>query len=535
MAEETQDVTPQSVQAVIDGSGAPLAVRKQAWDAFATSKSPKEFKTSMDKLLIPKKLKSQLWDMKATVMNQGEVPDPPDMTNRVKLKGMHTATGGTGEPNTILGGMYNVGMGTATGTVRLLEPSAQDKFEQGGNVVEKLAKRNPATRMVRDYSQSAERLSPQLGEQRKKGETAKSIVTGAAMFNPFAAGTVADINDMESEGRNREAIGTGIASIIGLLAGKGRGRKNPFNLREFSGVGDATKNYRANKLTYAIGGERDIARVVVPIIDEEVKKSGGVKTIKDLGDRLDGALSARETKFNVGLQKLMQSNQPYALTDSVRRILLDAANDLPTKAVTERAALRREANKYYGQKSFSELDKERKYEGTLASQLYGASASDQMAAAHAGTAKNMHKIVADAVRDLLYDEMQSRLGGEWSKLKKEQSHLIKIKDQLEKHITKMADAEGIMKGAPLSEKVGLSVHGGTHGMTPRAHIRGLLGGGPEKAANTAAKKAFGGSRVNIPDIDLKTGQRMSRAVTPAHARRAVVLAMPITRLSEDEK
>lgn len=513
MAEETQDVTPQSVQAVIDGSGAPLAVRKQAWDAFATSKSPKEFKSSMDKLLIPKKLKSQLWDMKATVMNQGEVPQVPD--TGIKRPMTTFGMAGAVKPDSVAHGALERGAQAMEGAEGLLDPRAQDKFEKGGNVVEKAAKRNPATRIVRQYKHSAERLSPQLGEQVKKGENARAIVTGAAMFNPFAAGSVADINDLEDRGRNKEAIGVATFDVLNLLAGKGRGRKNPFSPGKFAGITDATKDFRVNKLTYAAGEGTNDFKLALPDIEKTIAKSGKPKTVGELEKVVTETSKNLESEFNTALQPIRGAR---VMPDTIAQGLLKKAN-APNLAKTaegrmERNALRKAAIDFQRPWTIEELNLERmrRYSQRMASK----SNVGQMQSARSSVDTAIDQIVEDGTREIVYGELQKTTGKDYGALKKRQSSMLSIQDNLHDRVTKLADAQSKLKGAPFSEKVGMSVHGGTHGATPRAHIRGLFGGGPEKSANSAVKSAFGSSK-------------------SAQARRAVVLAMPITRLREDEK
>lgn len=80
-------------------------------------------------------------------------------------------------------------------------------------------------RMLEGQAGAETEAAHQIGEEVHNGEIARPIVTGLSMLDPFATGSVTNVNRLEDEGRNREAIGQGGFDIGTLAAGSKPGGK----------------------------------------------------------------------------------------------------------------------------------------------------------------------------------------------------------------------------------------------------------------------------------------------------------------------
>lgn len=93
-----------------------------------------------------------------------------------------------------------------------------------------------AVRAIRGQVQAEKQLAPQLVEQAKAAtlshvgqnpiraaipslEDARAMTTGLSMLNPFASGSVANVNQLQDEGRPDQALGEGAADALFLGAG----------------------------------------------------------------------------------------------------------------------------------------------------------------------------------------------------------------------------------------------------------------------------------------------------------------------------
>src|SRR5439155_4382029 len=121
---------------------------------------------------------------------------------------------------------------TAKGFRQMVAPTEEEEAEQ-------LRTHTPGG-IISGVKETYKAGGRQAKQQFQSGEYARSAVTAGAMLNPFATGSVTDMNRMIDQGRYREAIGAGVVDALMLWAGSRTG-KTP------------TTAQRINKLTSAIG------------------------------------------------------------------------------------------------------------------------------------------------------------------------------------------------------------------------------------------------------------------------------------------
>ncbi len=426
------------------------------------------------------------------------------------------------DESSVPGGFVSRAGQAMEGVTSLANPKAQDEFEKGGSFVSKVAKRNPGTRLVRQYKQSADRLAQQAGEQEFRGEKARAFNTKLAMFNPLAAGSVADINQQMDEGQFKKAYGTALFDVLNLVASK----PSKYSESRFP-LSQAGREFKVGKLAYAAGEGAENFRRTLPDIEQTIKKTGNPpKTVGQLKGVIEETGKALESEFNTALQPI-RSNKLVPI--DISQDLYNKANR-PNLAKTaegraERLALRRAALDFQRPWTIEELNLERmrRYNNRLESK----SGVGQMQAVRSSVDTAIDQIVENGTRDIVYRELGKATGKDFRSLKQRQSALLDLQDKLHKRIDSLADQQMKHQGAPFGEKASTTVHAGSHGATPRVHLRELFSKGPEAHANKAVQKAF--TRSNARSIATEAGKR---AIRPAI--KAAIMAAPIERL-QDEK
>lgn len=135
-----------------------------------------------------------------------------------------TSTSTSTSPNSIVGGI-----GRRVGGI--LKGVGQTFFgppQPGENIITA----TPAARIVRGVYQSAKQAGGQAAAQAKEAaaippgnktikalEYARALNTGLAALDPFASSTVANVNELQDEGRTREAVGEAIPDTALLALG----------------------------------------------------------------------------------------------------------------------------------------------------------------------------------------------------------------------------------------------------------------------------------------------------------------------------
>lgn len=132
-------------------------------------------------------------------------------------------------PNSFLGGVGR--------RLSSMVPTAPQTISEGLKNVPWLG---PIPQALMGVAQNIKQLGPQLVQQAKQGQAshqpgdilpnlndARTAVTAASMLNPFAAGSVANVNQLQDEGRGSEAAGQGLTDAALLAAGGAASRVIP--------------------------------------------------------------------------------------------------------------------------------------------------------------------------------------------------------------------------------------------------------------------------------------------------------------------
>lgn len=411
-------------------------------------------------------------------------------------------------PNSVLGGFVRRGVANVKGAVQTFGPQQPD---------ESALTSIPGVRIAKGLYQGAKQAYGQAqGQYGQAIEAAKAgdipgaalrygqaAVTGLSIADPFATGPVTNINQLESEGRSKEALGQGAFDALTLYAGKKMGAKP-----------SPTKTI--NKLAYATDAEsiRPLTKILSDLQETvEQSKSGPPRTVGQLLTTVQDTFRRLDNKFNVAVQGM--GNAPINLQD-IADALKQKANDMPRAGSAEAQALRNEARLYDGQMTNArELNADRMLRNGRLQGFYNKGMNAQAAALRSNAENMVDEIVADKARDVLYGELDKRFPGQdFQDLKLKESSMKEILGHFKDHVEKLEATQAKGAGEPVFSKTPIttSVHPG--GFTPRIHgIQKLLPGrGPLGSANTATASAF--------------------EPTPAASlRRAAVLALPVSSLT----
>jgi hypothetical protein len=324
---------------------------------------------------------------------------------------------------------------------------------------------------------------------------ARSGVTALSMLDPFATGSVTNVNKLEDQGRNREAIGQGAFDVLTMLAGGKTGR----------GPSEAKS---LNRVAYATGAE-DVGALtkIMPELRETIAQTGKPNTVQDLAGAIQKTSERLDQKFNAGLTQVAADK---IVPDQIADALESKANSLPRTASDEAQALRAEAKSYRQTWTIRELNAERMYRNGLARGFEQKGAVAQMGAMRSNAQSMIDKLAADTARDVLYDYMEKKIpGGNWRELKQKQAAILGMTDHMAEHIQKLESGSAQKAGAPMRSKMGVSaVVTPTRGPHPFLHFP--MTGTPQGWANTASRTAFG-------------------PTSAATTRRAAILAMPLSQ------
>src|SRR5580692_11363376 len=201
---------------------------------------------------------------------------------------------GNPPPDSVVGGALRRGKQELTGLVDTFGPQ-----REGENAITSI----PAYRMGKGLVEGEKEAASQTKKQFKEagevkgdpvikaGKYARAGVTGLSMLDPFATGSVTNVNRLQDQGRYKEAIGAGAFDVLTLLAGKLTG-------------GEKTTASKVDKLGFASGGAESAIELSLPEIEKTVKDLGKQpKTIGEFGETVQSTLTRLDQQFNTALSK----------------------------------------------------------------------------------------------------------------------------------------------------------------------------------------------------------------------------------------
>jgi hypothetical protein len=415
------------------------------------------------------------------------------------------------DPNTVVGGALRRARDVAKSIYQTVAGSPTPEEQQHGALTDRAgaALQRPALVAQRVGKGLVEGEKQAFGQVREQAKAAGTIhgdpiqkglaytragVTAASMADPLATGSVTNVNKLEDQGRNPEAIGQGVFDALTLLAGKKAGSA-PSEAKTLSRAAYATDVENVANL-----------QKIMPELRETIAQVGKPNTVQDLAGAIQKTSERLDQTFNTALARVANDR---IIPDDVASALEAKANALPRTASGEAQALRAEAVHYRQQWTIGELNSERMYRNGLARGFEHKGGVAQMAAMRSSGQTMVDKIAADTARDVLYDYMERKVPGvDWRQLKQKQAAILDMSDHLVDHVRKLEAGSAQKAGAPLRSKLGVSaIVTPTRGAHPFLHFP--LTGTPLSWANTAARTAFG--------------------PTPAAlARSRAILAMPLT-------
>lgn len=338
------------------------------------------------------------------------------------------------------------------------------------------------------------------------GNFSRAAVTGASMLDPFATGSVTDINTMEDQGRNREALGTGAFDALTLLIG---GLKSK----------TLTPQRSSMLMSGATGGDVLKYGQVVKDMGETAAALGKPTTVGGLAENLYKTGEHLETEFNKA--KLPVANMkvmPTAIVSRLDKIISDHPNWAQTAAGRK---MIRNINKVKIQYSkpwtIDQLNAERMDEGAGLRAYYGKDAGSKMGSQRTDIDMAVSKAVRDGSAEVVYGEVgRANPGLDVQALKNKQSAIIELRNQLEGKVDELANKQARSKTSTLREKV-----------SPHAYVSphrvGIYAGGmrpdvpPLDIANAKVARAFKGPATAGA---MASGARRSIMTLPLSAMRA---------------
>lgn len=346
-------------------------------------------------------------------------------------------------------------------------------------------------------------------------EFARSAVTGASLFNPFATGSVVDANRAADEGRLRESIGAGAFDLLTLWGGRKFG-KTP------------TTAGRINKLASAVGetGEtvKNLERTL-PEIEQTAKQAGKPVTIGALGENFRTSLNRLQSEFSSVFDPI-KHNRAYtpAIKNHIDRIIRENPNLAGTaEGRQELAAMKKVLREYDKPQTLEFMNLERARLRKQMRAYYAAPPTDK-AARLAGDAEfRAKKVVADSYSETVNDHLAQQGGKPQSYydiLRQKQEAFLDLNDHMDTQVEKLRDKQAAKSGRTIGER--LRPHAYMSGAGPRVHLpfgEAVPAEGATDVASRKVRQAFGPTR---------KGQ----------ATRAAILALPVSHLAtagEDAK
>jgi hypothetical protein len=420
----------------------------------------------------------QAWDEKGNPVSHVDAAVAP-ATETNPTTGITTPAGSTGDDSSsILGGMARRLGQTVSGAYHAVVDPATTPAEKTADFVLPSAGK-VAVRAAKGFADTEATAGKQMVDQTKKGQFARAAVTGASMFDPFATGTVTDINRMEDEGKNREAIGAGLVDGLSLLLGQ-RLTEGP------------TARQQLARLTTAVGDTGTALKDSLPEIGNTIKAgSAPPKTlgefesvVKETGRRLD-------TEFNNAIAPVARKPvMPIEIEQRIRQLITpDMAKTAEGRAKI--AEINAAALEYQQPWTVNELNAARMTKNNELAAFYNKGGLSQMAATKSNLQVAIDKAVRDGAAEIVYNEMgAAHPGQDFSQLKKSQGALMNLQDGLQDRINTLTNKQLEIEGKTLSERTKVRVVGSLHGIRGYAS-EAATQVAPLEAANNAVNRAYG--------------------------------------------
>lgn len=390
--------------------------------------------------------------------------------------------------NSVVGGAFRRGVETVKGIYHTIADKPRGPEEEILKAMGLLGQPDViARRILKGWYETEKQAAKQTKEQFKSAQAvqgdplAKTLrygqaaTTGLSMLDPFATGSVVNVNQKEAEGRNKEAIGAGAFDLLTLLVGRKTGEPNA-----------ATS---VNRLGFAAGGAEESLEAALPEFKKTIAVVGKPNTLGEFADVVDATASRIDARVDTALSQMPKGKTIVPI--DIANALEDKADAMPPTAEGQAIAdeLRSAANDYNKAWSYDELNAERKLRGDF----YNKSGKSQRIAARSSAQGMIDKIAGDAARNLLYDEMERKFpGGDFHRLRTVEKSVIDVRDQLESYTKTLKHAQAIEKGKPMFASR-LPVYGTATpgGAIARVHVN-LPHRSPMSAANAAVRGAFKG-------------------------------------------
>jgi hypothetical protein len=414
------------------------------------------------------------------------------------------------EDQGVLSGFVNRVVGTAKGIKSMVMPSeAEDVEAQKSHLPSQIgATYREGARQSKEQFQQGLAAAKEGNVESSVREFGRAAVTGASLLDPFATGSVVDINRAADEGRLRESIGAGAFDVLTLWAGKN--------------VGSAPN--KINKLTSAIGetGEtvKNLERVL-PDIEQTARSMGKPQTIGDLADNVRATLSAKQTEFNRAFDPI-KHNRAYtpAIKNHIDRIIRENPNLAKTpEGRAELNALQRIQRQYDHSWTLEDMNLERSRLRKQMRTLYDAKPTDAAAKMKLDAELRAKKVVADSFSETVNDHLAHVTGKDrayYDILRQKQEALMDLNDHLDSQVEKLRDRQAAKAGRTLGER--LKPHAYMSAGGPRVHVPFGEAIPAEGATDVSSRKI----RQAFPSA----GRRAAQLGT-----KAAVLALPVSHLA----
>jgi hypothetical protein len=417
------------------------------------------------------------------------------------------ATTAPSQPNSVIGGAVRRMVGASRGIMETIgKPLTPEEVPnpRARNIIQGTGIGPGLLRAGRGLLNTEKEAAGQARKYESTGQRGRAAITAMSMANPLATGSVVDINKMEDEGRQREALGAGAFDVLSLWLGKKIGEEGI--------TGKVGKAKQTNKLAFATGGGAQEYPKVLNDLEQAAKRLGPPKTVGDLHKLVKDTLQHTETEFNLALQPM--AGRQLVPLDVVNRIKANINSAMMQTADGQRMArlLNNIAVDYQKPWTLGDLNQERMNATARLRAFHAAGPNAQTANLHTNARVMADKAIEESTKDIVY----GALGPRYRALKLRQSALKTINDQLNTQVDKLANAQAAAKGKPMfgSESVQGYAYP-TKGVGIRAHIH-LPRTGPQTTANRAVRQA------------LPSRTRVAGRV----ASRAAVLSLPVQHLKE---
>lgn len=338
----------------------------------------------------------------------------------------------------------------------------------------------------------------------------RGAVQGASMLDPFATAPVTNVNRLEEEGRNREAIGEG--SMDALLLGLGAG---PWTKEGKLAREGREYSYRTGQLANVLGHDPELVKNLPPLTNDIMQTAKGriVGNVGHVAETLADTDLRFDTEFNnalapIGRNRVMPNDIVQRLRIELNKIPTEQrqiVNPLTGRVTTKLVGKTAEADAefrrlneaiidYSRPWSYNQLNQERMMANRRLNPFYEKGSQGQYnALSRADTI--VYKAVRDGAAQEVYDAMDkyAKANGvpdaDFAALKRKQGQLWSLQDQLTDRINELSSRQLVNQGKFLREKIKPRIYigaGGPHAFTRLENETGDL-----NLANKHVAAAFG--------------------------------------------